>query len=502
MGIGSELTSYLETLTVTQGPCAGEPFTVLPWEKRFIYGAFGADGEAALSVGRGNGKSALCAAIACAAIDPSGPLHEPRSEVVLVAASLNQCRIIFEDALAFISAKYDIADRKVWSVANGLNLSHLTHKPSGAKLRAIASDPRRAHGLRPKLLLVDEPAQWQPTQAEAMIAALRTSMGKIENSKLIALGTRSAISGHFFSHMLNDAEYSQVHAATDDDPPGHKRIWRKANPSLPHMPELGKTIAREWKRAKKDPALLASFKALRLNLGVSDVVEALLLDAETWRRIEGKAERSGPCYWGIDLGMTGAMSAIAAYWPDTGRLEAVGAFPRIPDLAARGLRDGVDRLYIEGWKRGELMLSGDHVVTVAELVQEAQRRYGNPSGIAADRYREGELKDGLKAAGLPLTALELRGQGYKDGAADVRAFREECLSDAVTPVPSLVLTSAVGEARTISDPAGNEKLSKSSQGGRRQNARDDAAAASILAVALGKRRRKPKAAAGVYLGLV
>ena len=46
----------------------------------------------------------------------------------------------------------------------------------------------------------------------------------------------------------------------------------------------------------------------------------------------------------------------------------------------------------------------------------------------------------------------------------------------------------MSEARTVSDPAGNAKLSKGSQGGRRLRARDDAAAAAILAVAAGVRQ--------------
>ena len=44
------------------------------------------------------------------------------------------------------------------------------------------------------------------------------------------------------------------------------------------------------------------------------------------------------------------------------------------------------------------------------------------------------------------------------------------------------------EARSIADPAGNEKLCKATEGGRRLRARDDAVAAAILAVAEGSRR--------------
>ena len=55
----------LESLVVTQGRHAGQPFPVLPWEKRFIRGAFAPDVlDAGLSIGRGNGKTTLTAGIA------------------------------------------------------------------------------------------------------------------------------------------------------------------------------------------------------------------------------------------------------------------------------------------------------------------------------------------------------------------------------------------------------------------------------------------------------
>ena len=81
--------------------------------------------------------------------------------------------------------------------------------------------------------------------------------------------------------------------------------------------------------------------------------------------------------------------------------------------------------------------------------------------------------------------------GWRDGAEDVRHFRHACLDGHVTPVEGqLLLTSAMAGARTVSDVAGNEKLSKKSEGGRRVRARDDAAASAVLAVAFGHRNRK------------
>ena len=195
------------------------------------------------------------------------------------------------------------------------------------------------------------------------------------------------------------------------------------------------------------------------------------------------------------------MSAVACYWPSTGRLEALAAFPHEPSLAERGLRDGVGRLYAECWTRGELIQAGGAAVDVGELLGAALDRFGRPAAIASDRWREAELRDALKKAGVPVARLELRGMGYKDGGEDVRDFRRAVAEGAVTPVRSLLLTSAMAEARVVMDPAGNAKLSKGAEGGRRHRARDDAAAAAILAVALGRRRHR-KPARGVYLGRV
>ena len=198
-----------------------------------------------------------------------------------------------------------------------------------------------------------------------------------------------------------------------------------------------------------------------------------------------------------------SMSAIASYWPESGRLECLAAFPREPSLEDRGHLDGVDRLYVEGERRGELIVCGGRATALGPLIEEAQARFGTPAAISSDRWREAELRDALAAVGFPLTALETRGMGFRDGSEDTRIFRRSCLEGHVTPLRSLILASAVGEARTVSDPAGNAKLSKSSEGGRRVRARDDAAAAAILAVALASRRyRKSSKPDRLMLGVI
>ena len=236
---------------------------------------------------------------------------------------------------------------------------------------------------------------------------------------------------------------------------------------------------------------MAEFRALRLNMGTPDTLQSTLLDAGTWERIEApETERRGRWALGLDLGTSAAMSAAAGYWPETGALEAVACFPELPDLRERGLADGVGGLYRRMAEQGELLIAGRRVSDIGALLREVRERWGYPDLIVCDRWREAELRDALEKAGFPLTALEVRGMGFQDGGEDVRQFREACLADAVKPARSLLMTAAMSEARVVLDAAGNAKLSKSTQGGRRLRARDDAAAAAILAVAAGYRKHK------------
>ena len=482
MNEAREVIKYLSRLKVTQGPRAGEPFKVLPWQKKFIRGFLGAD-ISALSVARGNGKTSLLAAVGAAAL--SGPLARSRGEVLLVAGSFDQAKISFDHILNFLPR-----NNERYRVQDSANNATVLDKETGCTLRCSGATARLLHGRAPHLILCDEPASWLHTQVEKIVAAILTSLGKHDNSRVVFLGTRPGQESHFFQKMLDGgAAFSACYSAP-------KELWEnkpfllstimRANPSLAHMPDLKKAICADAERAKKDESLLPSYLALRLNAGVSDVVESVLIEAGTWEKCEGNAEAKSPTVWGIDLGGSAAQSAIACFWPRTGRLEAVSAFPEHPGLQTRGARDGVSSLYENCHRRGELIIAGKYTTDVHELLRVALARWGKPSQIVCDRYREADLREALGKAGIPLCRLVFRGQGFRDGAQDVRDFRKACLDGNVVPVKSLLIRSAMSVARTVSDVSGNAKLAKTGQG-KRPGARDDAAAACILAVASGTR---------------
>lgn len=487
----ADLAAFLETLTVPLGSHAGETLTLLPWEREFLAGAFAPDvAEAGLTLGRGNGKTALCAGLATASL--VGPLAVPRGECVLVASSFTQGKIAFQFVRDYMAPWTD-AEPERWRILDSEASARIEDRESGAVVRCIGSDSRRAHGIAgARLVLADEPAQWEPAKSERMYAALSTSAGKVEGFRLVALGTRPASGLGWFARLLDGGPgvFRQVHAAAPDADPFAPETWETANPSLPHFPALREALEREAEKAKLDGAELQTFRALRLNMGVADTETRMLLEPGSWERVEAAELRParGPMVLGVDLGGASAMTAAAAHWPRTGRLEAAAWFPAVPSLAERGRRDGVGGLYGEIAERGELLTTPGRTVPIAAALRWARETWGLPALVVADRYKEAEMRQALDDADYTGADVVFRGQGYRDGSEDVRAFRRAVLDGKVAAPVSLLMRSALSEAVTAVDTSGNEKLAKAGEGGRRTRARDDVAAAMILAVAEGSRR--------------
>ena len=264
--------------------------------------------------------------------------------------------------------------------------------------------------------------------------------------------------------------------------------WHAANPGLAVGIKDLEYMRHESQRALTTPADASSFRAYDLNQPQA-TEGAMLLQIDDWGACETDTlpDASGPLVLGVDLSSGYAMSACAGYWPETGRFEAMAAYPDTPGLKTRGENDGVGELYEQMAQRGELIETPGRTVDVPMLLMVALTEWGIPDAVVCDRYRQADILDALEEAGVPPAALVLRGMGFKDGAEDVRHFQRAVIDGRVKAAPSLLMDYAVKGARVISDPAGNMKLAKATQGGRRSRHKDDAVAAGMLAIAAGVR---------------
>ena len=497
MTLASETIGWIQDyLVYPRGPKAGEKFRLLPWEKKGLRGLFKKSVEqAAVSLARGNGKSTLASALGAACVEPTSPLTSTRFEALVVASSFSQSKeAIFRDVLFHLeSLGHDIENRDIWRKADSAQHSRIECRATRASLRCLGSDPKRALGYQPNLVICDEGSAWPGQHSERMYNALSTSLGKQEGGKLLAIGTMpSDQEGHWFARLIGgQADFSMLFQSTEDSDPFDPQTWKAANPSLPHMPVLRRTIAKEAEKAKRDAGLLASFLHYRCNRGGSDIERSLLIGSEEWQRVEQlpPADRIGQMTLGIDTGENQSFTAASAFWGSTGRLETFAAVPSIPDLETREREGGEVGKLTSMAGRGELVLLGQRTVPLDQFMRLVVGRFGEPNVLVCDAWKIDKLRDACEEIGLRCPIVKRR-QGPFDGDADVDEFRRGCLDDKVRPEQSLLMRSALSEAVVEHSASGSVRLTKRTQAGKRSKARTDAAVAAVLAVSQGLRMDK------------
>lgn len=483
---------FLQTLEVPEGPLAGRKVKLAPFQKAFIKGALakGTD-TAVLSVGRGAGKSALSAGLALGHLLGITDT-QPRREVIIAARTRDQAKIAWQ----FMGGMARSLPEQQQAALKFRRSPVLEIEFEGEHVaRCIASDGKGALGAGPTMLLMDERAAWPADKGDELEAALLTATGK-RGAKTIIISTSAPDDVNAFSRWLDeerDGVFRQEHRPAPGLPADDLDSLLIANPGVPY----GVGPSQEWLLASARRAIargghaLSSFRNLNRNERVSGEARDVLLTVDQWLACETDIlpERAGPVVVGVDLGGSASMSAAACYWPETGRMEALGTFPARPGLLARGQNDGVGARYVEMQERGELTTLGDQTVPVAAWLAEVMARVeGEPvSALTADRYKQAEIGEAIAAAGIRAPVV-WRGQGFRDGGEDCERFRRAAYDGRVKSRPSLLLRSAFADAVCLRDPANNLKLAKA-----RSMGRIDAASAAVLAVAEGARQsgRRP-----------
>ena len=131
------------------------------------------------SASRGaNGKSVLVAAIGAAAIDIDGALVEPMGETIIVASSFQQGQVIFRHLKHFLEPTLAAHMGRRFRVQDSMNAASIHDRETGASVRVMGNNAKTLHGLQPKLLLLDELAQWEAGALDSSLAALSTSLGQ------------------------------------------------------------------------------------------------------------------------------------------------------------------------------------------------------------------------------------------------------------------------------------------------------------------------------------
>lgn len=485
--------SFLGLLKVPEGKNAGKPLKLAGFQRKFVKGALAPKVMVGvLSIGRGNAKTALSAGLALAEL--VGALEEqpqPRREIILAARNRDQARIAFNFLVGYLDGLPE-EDQAQFIIRRGSKLE-VEFEGNGAGLaRVIAADGKSILGGAPTLAILDERAAWEPEKGDNLENAILSGLGKRDGRALI-ISTSAPTDTNTFSRWLDEpppGTYVQEHRPAPGLPADDLESLLEANPGAAEG--IGSTP--EWLQSQARRAIarggsaLSSFRNLNRNERVSIEDRSVLVTVDEWLSAEVNPDqlppREGPAILGVDLGGSRSMSAAAFYWPETGRLEALGVFPSKPGLADRGAADGVSDRYEQMHERGELLTMGENTVPTGPLLAEIVRRLDGqaPACVVGDRFRHAEFIEAMESAGLSRVPFIWRGFGWKDGSEDIERFRRALFDGEIRVAPSLLLRFAFADAVTLIDPAGNAKLAKA-----RSLGRIDAAAAAVLAVAQGAR---------------
>ena len=476
--------TWAEGLIVPRGLLRGRKFKLLPWQLEFAGIVFDPDVQTALlSIARKCGKSSLLGLLLGSKLDPASPLYGGPTWRGLAITINARLAGILSDIVMQIAASSNLPFREV--KGNRPRIESV----GGAQLDFLTSGRGAAHGGDVSWSVLDESGLMTSARDRNVWSSAQSSVSA-SGGKSIILGTR--LRGDLFEASLDQMRRGiegikglEFTVAPDCDIMSED-VWRQGNPSLGSIKSLS-YMRRAALAAADDPSRQPSFRAHDLNAIAEDDSETIV-SLTDWKQIETPAEdmppREGRVFVGYDQGGSASMTACTLLW-ESGRLEAMAAFPARPDLESRGRSDGVGDLFSRMHRRRELLLSGNKEVDKAEFLGLVAERVADyeVAGCASDRFRKTEVV--VAAAETPFAEVpwHWRGTGASataDGSFDVRSFQSAVLRGEIAVADgSLLWPYSIACSRLRFDQAGNPALDRS-----RSRARQDVVSAAILSCGL------------------
>lgn len=434
MGYGERAVTFLKLLRHPNSTAPNNAFELAPWQERIvrrIYGPRHPDGRRIvqnvfLLVPRGNRKTSLAAALAL--LHTIGPERVPAGQVLFAAADREQAGIGFREAANIVRQdKRLIAATRIYDAFN--SAKQIVYKAESVTLRALSSDGGAAHGLTPTFTLIDEIHIWK---GRDLWEALRSGAAKVDDSLTVIATTAGRGSETLAAEQYN---YARRVALGEIDNPAYlpilfqaeadddwldETIWHKANPGLKHgFPSLTgmRGLAKE---SENKPADRSAFLQFNLNVWQANSRDPLFnmatYDSRQFATDFADLEAL-PCYLGVDLSISGDLSAIVAAWRHPDGQVTIHPWLFVPsdDLKGRADRDG---LPYEQWRDDGLITACDGPIIDQAMIEDQIRELCatyDVQEIAVDPHLARRLMQNLHDDGLP--AFEFRQTPLNMGVA-------------------------------------------------------------------------------------
>lgn len=492
--------AFCESLPVTSGKLAGQPWRARPFQKRWLRRVYRTDRKgrrvvrtAVKSMARKNGKTDLAARLCLCHL--AGPEAEPRGECYSAANDRFQAGKIFAEMCAIIDAVPWLAAR-VSIRRHSKELEDIGLGGTGSVYAALSADVATKHGLSPSFWCYDELGQ---AGTRHLYDVLDTAMGARDQPLGLVISTQAADDNAPLSELIDyglrvkrgevkDTTFDlELYTAPPEADPWDPKTWKLANPALGDFRDLA-DVKRLAAQAQRLPSKEASFRNLILNQRVDTSQQ--FLSAAVWHACAGPVDvptlKGRTCWAALDLGASRDLTALVLIFEDGDSFDVL-PFCWLPadDLQHR---EDLDRAPYSSWvKAGHLLTMPGKVVDPKAIALKIAELHGlfEFRALAYDRWRIADMIRELDAIGCDVK-LEPFGQGFKDMAPAIDAMERLVVDGKLRHGGHPVLTWCAANATTLADPAGNRKLDKSKSRGR-----IDALVALAMAVGLHSRQPGP-----------
>ena len=479
----------------TKGRWMGEPFRLLPWQRKVLRDVFGTvnqDGTrqyrtAYVSVPRKNGKTEFAAGLALYMLAGD---QENGAEVYGAAHDRNQAGTLYQMARRMV--QHDPAMARAIRV---LRNSMVFDSPEFGQCfyQPISSDAGGAHSTSPHLAICDEVHTWTGQRGRELYEAITTGQGSRSQPLTLVITTRgNDSSGICFEldeyadkverGIITDPTFYSFRAYADaEDDWKDPATWIKANPSA------GRTVGwsfleERYGRTAGSPSARAAFRTFNLNTWGQ--ATSRWLDPARWgscgENFDLEELRGRKCYGGLDLSNTTDLTAFVLAFPPELEGERWKLFPFFwcpgDNMAERKRRDSVpyDQWSEDGYIDATPGNIVDHGAVVAKI--EALAREFNIRSIAFDRWGSVQVSTRLQDAGLELVQF---GQGFASMSAPTKSLEEKIVDEMIAHPRNPVLDWCADNVVVRIYEAENKKPDKA-----RSAERIDGIVAAIMALGI------------------
>lgn len=392
-----------------------EKLRLEPWQCFILCNVFGWKARdsgmrrfriAYIEVPRKNAKSTIASAVGLYMLACDG---EPGAHVVVAANTLQQARLLFNDAQHMARQEKGFQNRFGIEV-----FAHtVVQTQTASKFEAIAAEAGSLDGLNLHCILVDEV---HAHGNRALWDVLETATGSRTQPLIWATTTagmnRASICYELHSHLKevlrgaveDDVFFGMIYTRDDGDDPWLEATWRKCNPNY-NISVFDSSIRPEAKRAQVMPSAQPAFLTKHCNIWVN--APSAWMPVGAWERCEDRTLyvedfAREACYVGIDLAIRSDIAALMLAFPPVGMRDywaVFGKFYLPEDTVNRS-----ENTHYQGWEAaGRLVATEGNVTDFHAILGDLEDICSRfpVLEIAIDPYASGPLIVDIERAGLP-----------------------------------------------------------------------------------------------------